>query len=355
MGRVMGVTIKDIARIAGVGISTVSRVVNNSGSVSDATREKILDAISQQHYIPNNSARNLKIKQSKNIALLVKDISNPFFNRMINTLEHGIALRGYPLLIQNMDNAADELDMAIQEAQDRTLCGVIIMGGSYNYSEDKFRQLAIPCVLITVSAGPTVDPALYSSVTINDETEGYRATEYLISLGHRRIAYIDHVPPRPITPNSLRFNGYKRALYEYNIPFDQNLVANNLVFIDSGFSIGFQLTKQLLAKHRDISAIFAFADILAIGAAKAVFSMGLSVPDDVSIIGFDGIEMAEFYHPSLDTMYQPASEMALAATTILFDMLQGNPARHIVYESTLLKRGSCKNCTKTLRTDERYM
>lgn len=338
----MGVTIKDIAKITGVGISTVSRVVNNSGSVSDATRKKILDAIGEQHYIPNNSARNLKIQQSKNIALLVKGISNPFFNRMINTLEHGIALRGYPLLIQNVDNVTDELDTAIQEAQDRNLCGVIIMGGSYNYSEDKFRQLAIPCVLLTVSAGPTVDPSLYSSVTINDEAEGYRATEYLISLGHRRIAYIDHVPPRPVTPNSLRFNGYTRALSEHNIPFDQNLVANNPVFTDSGFSIGFQLMKQLLSKNRDISAVFAFADILAIGAAKAVFSMGLSVPDDISVIGFDGIEMAEFYHPSLDTVYQPASEMALASTTILFDMLQGNPSRHIVYESTLLKRGSCK-------------
>lgn len=338
----MSINIKDIARLAGVGISTVSRVINNTGSVSEATRKKVMDVVNAYNYIPNNSARNLKIAQSKNIALLVKGITNPFFNKMIRVIEQGVALRGYPLMIQNVDETQHELDIAIQERQDRNLCGVLIMGGSYNYSEEKFRQLSIPCVLITISAGEEVDPSLYSSVRIDDELEGYRATSYLISLGHRRIGFLHRTPSEDVTPNALRYNGYLRALKEHDIPFDPNLVAANLSTEDSGYKVGFQLMKQLYAKNRDMTAVFAFADILAIGAAKAVFSMGLRIPDDISIVGFDGIEMAEYYHPSLDTVYQPATEMALSSIEILFDMMQGGKSQHIVYDSVLLKRGSSR-------------
>lgn len=337
--------IKDIAKISGVGISTVSRVINNSGFVSDLTRKKVMEAINANHYVPNNSARNLKAAQSKNIALLVKQISNPFFNKMIRVIEQRVALQGYPLMIQNVDTASDELEMAIQETKDRNLCGVIIMGGGFNYTENQFRRLAIPCVLVTVSAGPGVDKSFYSSVMIDDEMEGYRATEYLISLGHRRISFIYSPLQEPVTPNSLRYNGYLRALREYDIPFDPNLVASNLDGEESGYVTGFRAMKQLYGRNRDITAVFAFADILAIGAAKAILSMGLNIPGDVSIVGFDGIEMAEFFHPSLDTVYQPFAEMALSSINLLFDQMQGNPSRHLVYESVLLKRGSSRRIT----------
>ncbi|GHU76998.1 LacI family transcriptional regulator [Spirochaetia bacterium] len=333
--------IKDIAQLAGVGISTVSRVINNSGPVSENTRNKVKDIINEHHFIPNNSARNLKSSQSKNIALLVKGIANPFFTRMIRVIEHEAALRGYLLLIQNADGA-DEMNMAIQEKQDRNLSGVIIIGGSYAYSDDLFRRLSIPCVLVTISAGRQVSRTLYSSVTINDEQEGYRATDYLISLGHRRIGFIYHTVQEPATPLTLRYTGYLRALKEHNIPFDQKLIAAKMAPGTSGFHDGFLAMKQLLDRNRDMTAVFAFADILAIGAAKAAYAAGLRIPDDISIIGFDGIEMAEYYQPSLDTIYQPAAEMALSGAEILFDMIRGNASRHLVFESVLLKRGSCR-------------
>lgn len=338
----MGITIKDIAKLAGVGNSTVSRVINNSGSVSDATRKKVMDIINKYNYIPNNSARNLKISQSNNIALLVKGITNPFFNKMIRVIEQEIALRGYPLMITNVSDSSHELDIAIQETQDRNLCGVMIMGGSYDYPEEKFKQLGIPCVLVTISANKGVDPSLYSSVRIDDEKEGYRATNYLISLGHKKIGFLHHSPTETATPNTLRYNGYVRALKENNIPFDPDLVGINYTRDDTGYRVGFELMKQLYAKNKDMTAVFAFADSLAIGAAKAVFSMGLSIPDDMSIVGFDGIEIAEFYNPSLDTMYQPATEMALSSVEMLFDMIQGGKSQHIVYNTVLLKRGSSK-------------
>lgn len=336
--------IKDIAKLSGVGVSTVSRVLNSSGPVSETTRKKVMDVINANHFIPNSSAQNLKASHTKNIALFVKGVTSPFFNKIISVIEQKISLRNYSLSIQNVYDISNELDIAIQEAKSRNLNGVILLGGYYAYSETQFRELGIPCVLVTVSANSAVDSSLYSSVRIDDEYEGFRATEYLIKLGHRRIGFIFYNPAETGTPNSLRYSGYLRALKEYEIPFDPDLVAKPTTIrgVESSFSAGFQAMKHLYAKCPDITAVFSFADALAIGAAKAVFSIGLKIPDDISIIGFDGIDEAEYYQPSLDTIYQPSTEMALSCVDILFDMMQGGKAQHIVYPSMLLKRGSCR-------------
>lgn len=339
----MSITIKDIARLSGVGISTVSRVINNTGYVSDEVRQKVLRTVKEYNYVPNTSARNLKASGSKNIALFVKGITNPFFNKMIRIIEEKCALRGYPLLIQNVDDHTSELDLAIREKRDRNLCGVILMGGSFGYSEERFRQLGVPCVLVTVSASEEIPRTLYSSVKIDDEKEAFRATEYLISLGHSRIGFIYDPLTDRLTPNRLRFMGYQRALREHGIPFDPALVADNTdAPFHSGYITGFNAVKALCQKSPDMTALFAFADVLALGAAKGAFSLGLRVPEDLSIVGFDGIEAGEFYQPSLDTIYQPANEMALASIEFLFDMLQGGGAQHRIYDAVLLKRGSCQ-------------
>ncbi|MDF2884597.1 MAG: LacI family transcriptional regulator [Clostridiaceae bacterium] len=300
----MEITIKEIAKLSGVGITTVSRVINNSGPVSPKTREKIMSVISEYNYIPNNNARNLKSTQSNSVALLVKSIANPFFQKMINVIKQKVALRGYQLIIQNVEDTENELDVAIQEAQDRNLQGIIIMGGSFNYSPEKFKRLKVPCIFLTVSAGEDVPLESYSSVRIDDEAEAFKAVEYLISLGHRRIGFIYNAPLNIMTPNSLRHRGYIRALEHYNIPFDPSLVATDYSSL-SGFDF-----------------------------------------EDISIVGFDGIEEAEFYHPSLDTISQPADQMALSGVELLFDMMQGGKTQHLVFESALLKRGSCISLTK---------
>ncbi|HEX3076775.1 MAG TPA: LacI family DNA-binding transcriptional regulator [Lachnospiraceae bacterium] len=337
------ITITDIARISGVGIATVSRVINQTGSVSKKTQKKVMDVINEYNYIPNNNARNLKMTQSDNIALFVKYVSNPFFGKMIDVIEKEMASRGFPLLIQNVDDMTDELDVAISESMQRNLCGVMIMGGSYSsYTEAKFKQLGIPCVLLTVGTDDKVDPALYSSVIIDDEKEAYKATKYLIDMGHRKIGFLYKDAGNAITPNILRFKGYARALEESGIPLDENLVSLSLPISGSGLRTGFQSMKQLMVKNPDMTAVFAFSDVLAIGAAKAVIAMGKRIPEDISIVGFDGIEMAEFYNPALDTVYQPATEMALSAVSMLHGMMNGEKAQHMVYESVIMKRGSVK-------------
>jgi LacI family transcriptional regulator len=125
------------------------------------------------------------------------------------------------------------------------------------------------------------------------------------------------------------------------MPLDPDLAARDMPENASGYAVGFHSMTRLYRQNRDITAVFAFADILAIGAAKAALSLGLGIPDDISILGFDGIEMTEYYQPPLDTVHQPAAEMALAGVEILFDMIRNNPSRHLVFKPALLKRGSC--------------
>lgn len=337
------INIKDIARLSGVGIATVSRVLNQTGSVSDKTKKKVMDVINEYNYIPNNNARNLKLTQSENIALIVKYMSNPFFIKMIDVIEIEMASRGYPLLIQNVDESSDELDIAISESMHSNLCGVIIMGGSFSsYTEAKFKQLGIPCVLLTVSSEGNVDPSLYSSVIIDDEKEAYKATKYLIELGHKNIGFLYKDVAGLVTPNILRYQGYKKALEESGIPVDDNLISTGIPVSGTGFRAGFLAMKQLMQKNPSMTAVFAFSDVLAIGAAKAAFAVGKKIPEDISIIGFDGIEMTEFYNPALDTVYQPATEMALSAVSMLHGMMNGEKSQHMVYDSVIMKRGSVK-------------
>jgi LacI family transcriptional regulator len=336
----MSVTIKDVAKLSGVGIATVSRVLNNSGITSNETKEKVMAAVRELNYVPNNNARSLKMGQSRTIALLAKSITNPFFQKMIHTIEQKIFMRGYHLEIRNVNYSEHEMSMAIKEVQDRNLNGIILMGGNFEYTNEDFKRLGVPCVLLTVSAGEDVDKDLYSSVIINDEAESFRATEYLIQLGHRRIGCIYSNQGEVTTPNKLRFKGYQKALEANGITYDPVLVSAINVS-ESGYEFGFNMMKNLMVRNKDMTAVVTMADTMAIGAAKAAISAGLRIPEDISIIGFDGIEVAEYYNPSLDTICQPAEQMSLGAIDALFGMLQNEKTSHLVYDASLLKRGSC--------------
>ena len=335
----MSATIKDIAKAAGVGIATVSRVLNNSGSASSEVKEKVMQAVRELNYVPNNNARNLKLGHSKTVVLLTKSIVNPFFQKMIPVIERQIMLRGYNLDIRNVSYREDEMEITQMEARNRSLCGMMIMGGHFGYSNEDFKSLKVPCVLVTVKAAENVDKELYSSVIIDDAAESMKAVEYLIEQGHRRIGCISNSYSDVTTPNSLRFEGYKQALKKHGIPFEWGLVSSSNV-VDSGYAFGFNMMKMLMAKNRDMTAVVTMADVMAMGAAKAALTEGLRIPEDISIVGFDRIEESDYYNPSLDTIAQPADMMAQQAVDALLEMIQGGTTSHTVLEGTLLKRGS---------------
>lgn len=339
----MAVTIRDIAQKAGVGVATVSRVINNTGYVSDDVRARVQAVIEENAYVPNPGARSLKASAARNIGLFVKGITNPFFNKMIRIIEEKCVLRGYMLIIRNVDEHENELEIAIQEARVSGLCGVILMGGSFGYSRKQFQRLALPTVLLTISAGRDVPEELYSSVLIDDEKEGYKAAAYLIELGHRRIGFIYNPGSEETTTNGLRFQGYRRALEENGIPYNPALVADSsTATLYTGYATGFNAVRALYARCPDMTGVVAFSDVMALGAMKGLFSLGLRIPDDVSVVGFDGIDAGEYYQPSLDTIIQPAGEMALSGIEFLFSMIQGGASQHLVYDAVLARRGSCR-------------
>lgn len=336
----MNVTIKDIAKRSGVGISTVSRVLNGSGSASKETKERVMRVVRELNYVPNNNARNLKKGSSKSIIIFVKDIENPFFQKLIHEVENLILLRGYSIDIRNVGLFGDEMSIAMKEVKTSNLCGIILMGGCFGYTNENFHNLGVPSVLLTIGASESVFPELYSSVLIDDVLEMKKVTEYLIHLGHRRIGCIYNNYASNATPNSLRLQGYRQALEDAGISFDPELVSSGTDFWGSGYEFGFNMMKLLMEKNPDMTAVVAIADIMAIGAAKAALTMERRIPEDISIIGFDGIEAAEYYNPALDTVAQPAQQMAQHAVDALMEMLNGGKTSHIVLESNLIRRGS---------------
>ncbi len=333
--------IKDIARYCGVAVSTVSRVLNDHPDVSEETREKVLRAASELHYIPNTSARNLVRTTSDTIALLVKGISNPFFAKLIKVINREITKRGYTLELHHMDTADDELRIGAQLANERKLIGILFLGGRFNYSAAELAHIHIPCVFCTyTNTFGTLDAHEYSSVAIDDKQTAMFAVDMLLSLGHRRIAILtDNTDDKSIS--ELRFQGYKSALERHNIPFDPALVACTGTFSDMG-SI-YRTTTDLIESGVEFSAIFAIADVMAIAAIKALNDQGRRVPEDCSVVAIDGLELSEYTLPTLTTMVQPLEEMGVSCANMLIELIEKpGKNRQYTFETVLRTGGSVR-------------
>lgn len=321
------ITIKEIASLCGVGVSTVSRAINNHPDINPETKKKILDTIAEYQYIPNNSARNLKRSESNTIAVLAKGISNPLFSGMVQMLERDILGKQYLFVLQQVDEEENEIETAIRLEKEKRLKGIIFLGGSRHPGEDLLRQLTVPFVFCTVNARLENDIDRFGVVSIDDEAESYRMVDYLCKMGHRRIAILTSLT-KESSIGKLRLDGYRRALADNGIPYDESLV----VLMESNsqtysMKSGYEQTKRLLGSGVSFSAVYAIADVIAIGACKAIFDAGLKVPDDISVAGFDGLDMALYYQPSLTTIEQPVHEMTTEASRILFELINEKKGR----------------------------
>ncbi|WP_432405132.1 LacI family DNA-binding transcriptional regulator [Wukongibacter sp. M2B1] len=331
--------IKDIAKIAGVGVSTVSRVINNHPDVKDKTRDKVLKIIEEYNYIPNNSARNLKRTDSKNIGVLVKGIFNPFFAKLIQFIEEKIDEEGYSMILHYNDDNANDIEAAVELIKEKKLKGLICLGGDFtSLDESQLVDLDTPIVLSSTDIIEDANRTFFSSVIIENEKAAFDAVEYLCRLGHKKIGIIA-TGQEDRCVGRLRFEGYKRALLKYGIEYDEG-------YFEIGeytFESGFKAMNKLLDKDIDLTAVFITSDIMAIGASKAILSRGLRIPDDISIVGFDGIEYAEYFHPSISTIKQPDEGLGKKSADILFDLIKGKKNHeHIILKTELLERESCK-------------
>lgn len=332
--------ISDIAKLAGVGVGTVSRVLNDHPDVKDETREKILSIIKKSNYIPNNSARNLKKTHTNSIGVLVRGVFNPFFSEMIDEISKKIAKNGYTMILQHNDySEKEELFNMISFVKERKLQGLIYLGcnlAKMDYTT--FENIDIPVVLASVNTVYDDGINNFSSIGIENSKEGFNATKYLIDLGHKEIGIVLG-DKDDIGISRERFLGYIEALIENKLMFEEEKV------VYGGYSSrgAYEGTLELLRKNKNLSAIFCISDIMAIGAAKAIFDSGLKVGEDISIIGFDGMDVAEFNVPSITTVEQPRREMAEMSVELLLNLLKNKTEnKHIVLGTKLVERESCK-------------
>ncbi len=332
--------IKDIARLAGVGVSTVSRVINDHPDVKDETREKILKIIKESNYIPNNSARILKKNNTNNIGVLVKGVFNPFFAEMINIIGNRINEAGYTMILQQNDYATeDDVDNLIAFVKEKRLQGIICLGGNFlNINDENFQFLDIPVVLTSVNTLSKESKSKFSSIGIDNVLAAKASIQYLIDKGHRNIGILLG-EKNDVGISGLRLEGYKKALEENNIPYSEE----NVFIGDYDYSGAYRVTKEIVNNRKDITAIFSISDIMAVGAAKSVIDQGLQVGEDISIMGFDGMDISKYYNPGITTVKQPKKNMANNSIDLLLALLaKKEEHKHIIFETKIIERESCK-------------
>lgn len=342
----MATTIKDIARICGVGVSTVSRAMNNHPDINTETRDMIMETIKKYNYVPNNSARNLKRTDSKTIAVLIKGIANPFFSKIVEVIEQETQKKKYSFILQRVEENENELDIAIELVKEKKLKGIIFLGGIISHSNEKLSQLTVPFVLCAtgfLQEGKVREEIKGSYVSVDDYMESYKMTDYLCKLGHKKIAILA-ANVKDDSIGMLRFRGYKKALEDNGISFDEELTSRMSLLTDCyTLSTGYRLMKQLLEKRQDFTAVYAIADSLAIGASKAIHEAGKEIPKDYSLVGFDGLEMGEYINPALTTIRQPVEEMGRQAVTLLFQRIKkAGKFSQVVLPGELVIRDSAK-------------
>ena len=336
-------TIKDIARECGVGVSTVSRALNNHPDINPETKARILEVIRESGFVPNDSARYLKRNESKSIALMVKGITNPFFTGMIRNMEAFAQPRGYAVILRHVGDEEDEVKAALSLVKERRLKGIIFLGGDFVHDTAQMEMLHVPYVFCTIgnseegSGGRTP----WANVAVDDIAAGRMATEYLIQQGHRRIGIITECIDEP-SVGQLRYRGYLEALRLHRIPYDESLVYEITEGRDHfSRANGYAGANSLLNAGTQMSALFCISDVLAFGACRAIREHGKRIPEDISVVGFDGIEEGDYFYPRLTTVCQPAEEMADVTVRLLFDMIAGKrEPENIIMPAKLLIRES---------------
>lgn len=300
-------TIKDIARISGFSIGTVSRVINNHPDVSEATREKILQVIQEEHFQPNTNAKFLKQSSTSAITILIKGANNIFLESLLEAVQRYLSDADEEARVVFIEEGGNEVATAIQLRNENNPKGFIFLGGDLGNFTKRFGELNTPSVLISSTAKDLGFPNL-SSFSTDDYAGGYAAMHLIVANGHKEVGIIggfDSIEKGQAS--NQRIQGALDELKKKKLPFDRKKQYRQSLF---SIEDGYDQAKNLLRQDPDITAIFALSDIIAIGAMRAILDLGKRVPDDISIVGFDGIEYSNYTIPRLTTIEQNIQEMA---------------------------------------------
>lgn len=306
--------IRDVAKLANVSISTVSRVLNNPKMVSTEKKEKVLQAIKELKFTPNALARGLIYRRTQTIGVLIPDVSNFFSAEVLRGMEDAARESNNTLIICNTDLNKDRMFSYLETLNEKQVDGIVFTSEPvYPDYYDIFEKLNIPVVLAATHSLEYDIP----SVKINDEQAAFDATEYLVKKGHQNIGMISGFATDPIA-GLPRLQGFMRAMRTYEIDID---VHSQVEYGDYRYGGGYQAMQKLFEKRSDLTAIFAASDEMALGAISFLHYKGLQVPEDVSVIGYDNTRISSMCIPKLTAVAQPLYKMGFDAVKKLEELL----------------------------------
>lgn len=333
-------TIKDLAAKTGYGVGTVSRALNNHPNVSEKARKAILQAVEESGFQLNTNAKQLK-QHATSILVVVKGTANEMFSEMVETIQNLVAQTHYPLYVDYMDEDSDEVLRAVHLCREKKPLGILFLGGNSQNFLNGFHKIDIPCVLVSNDASALPFENL-SSVCTDDRQAAHCAMDSLVALGHRKFVIVGGDREASDT-SRLRYEGCLQSLRKHGIAFDEQLDYQGVRF---SYQDGYNATQQLLSHGRSFTALFAAADVMAIGAIRALHNNGLRVPEDVSVMGFDGLALGSYLVPQLTTVAQSVQAMAQRSVEILIERIEkGGTACHESVPYTICQRESSRRVT----------
>lgn len=334
-------TIKDIARISGYSVGTVSRVLNQRPDASPQAREKIMAVVEEHRFRLNSNAKHLKQQAANGVAVVVKGTQNMLFATIVERVQARVRQRDSAVFLHYLEEDGDEIEQALQISRERRPQGILFLGSNFDHFQARFAELALPCVMVT-NSGVGLDFPNLSSVSTDDEWAAREAMERLIALGHREIGVLGGCMGISDAATG-RFRGCQQAFDAHGMVFDRERQYEMTLF---SMSNGYEAMGRLLDKMPELTAVFAMSDVQAVGAIRALHDRGLRVPEDISVMGFDGIELGNYITPKLSTVQQDARRLADRGVEILFAQMEDNaptvhertPFRLLEGESVAVKR-----------------
>jgi len=331
------VRIADVAKMANVSTATVSRVISNAGTVKKETAEKVLEAIKKLNYQPNMLARQLRRSETKTILVVVPDITNTFFSAVLRGIESVAIENGYQVLLGDARNDVESETSFLTILGQKKADGLILLTARTDQKILEILSQDYPVVL----ACEYYEGSKLPTVSIDNVSSARRATEYLISLNHKRIGHISG--PLNIVVGRDRCRGFQQAMAQHGLSVDPSLVQEG----EFSFESGFNLMIKFLSLENPPTAIFAGNDEMAMGAIKAAKSKGLRVPEDLSVVGFDDIQFSSIFEPALTTVAQPTFDMGQKAMRLLLKLILNEELEkdQFILQDKLVVRESCKELT----------
>ena len=330
-------TIYDVAKIAGVSPSTISRVMNSPEIVAEDTRQKVMNAVKELAYIPNMMAASMPRRKTNYIGLIIPDIINTFFSNLIRGIQDICEEHGYNVLVVNSDDNQEKEARYLKLLYSRRVDGVILTVAGYREKEFPEEELSLLKKMNIVLIDREINGLNAPIIKVNNFTGAYFAVKYLLTMGHRKIMYLAGI--EGTKTNRERRKGYLSALKEAHINWKKELMAN--FRLDTAYQKIIHHWPKLKNSDKLPTAIFAANDLMAIGALKAFAQLKIRVPEDISIIGFDNIPFSDCTCPPLTTIAQPTYLMGQKAVETLLKVIDKKKIKKSVeFETELIERDS---------------